>query len=36
MSSNGSIVQLARYVNGQIELFKERIDQVQYLAISHV
>lgn len=36
MSRTGPLVQFARFVNGQIELFKERTDQLDYIAISHV
>jgi hypothetical protein len=36
MSRISPVVQFARYVDGQVELFKERTDQLQYVAISHV
>jgi hypothetical protein len=36
MSPSGPLVQFARFVNGQVELFKENTDQLRYLAISHV
>ncbi|KAH7061737.1 hypothetical protein BKA63DRAFT_528087 [Paraphoma chrysanthemicola] len=36
MSRISPVVQFARYVDNQVELFKERTDQLQYVAISHV
>lgn len=36
MPPSGPVVQFARFVNGQVELFKEHTDRLRYLAISHV
>jgi hypothetical protein len=36
MSPHGPLVQFARFVNGQVELFKEHTSELRYLAISHV
>jgi hypothetical protein len=35
-SSKGPLVQFARFVNGQLELFSARTGDEQYIAISHV
>ena len=36
MSPRGPLVQFARFVNGEVELFKEHTGELHYLAISHV